>query len=139
MIKWGLFAVVLGFIMYGALKDPRFNLASAIDHGQGFTIIAVLDGVNHPKHKERDLHLAFKHQRYSFFWLPLGGSTDGNYVLYQEREKYTSRLDLHYDISISRAKALAETVSISLPEDTPISHFSLYWGWIVIFLSLIHI
>ncbi|MEM8836917.1 MAG: hypothetical protein AAGE89_02400 [Pseudomonadota bacterium] len=97
-----------------------FSIGSHIEE------IAALPGREFPKYRGVDLDLGYKHPRFGFFWLPLGGSAEGNYVLYTKRFRRNVRV---IPISRDKAEQFANSVGVSLPAGSPVAGQSFYWGW----------
>lgn len=119
---------ILNTIKHGKSYPPHHS-----EFGTAYTKITELPDEYHPKHRGKELVLVWKHKRYSFMYVPFGGSTKGHYSLYQYRNPLGG---LHYnrEISLKKAQSLASTMNITIPTNTPpISFFSLYWGWILAF------
>ena len=76
--------------------------------------------------------IVWKHSRYSFFWLPFWGSTSGEYGLYRyERKRRSSRV-YFIPLSYAQAQKFAARINVKLENDSPVSYWSLYFGWLVL-------
>ncbi|MEP3232188.1 MAG: hypothetical protein ABJO30_05120 [Hyphomicrobiales bacterium] len=112
---------------------------SYLQLGRGYTPVA--DFRAHPNPPEIEgktyFSLVWYHERYSFFWLPFAGSKKGQYGLYKRttaqggRKRRVSHLKSFKGISVEKARELAATVNVKLPAGSPVSYWSLYFGWIV--------
>lgn len=83
--------------------------------------------------------IVWRHERYSFLWLAIGGSKSGQYGLY----KYTTkrkfrkrgrRLDHRKSfvpLTYNQAREYAQKVNVELSDSSPVSYWALYFGWLV--------
>ena len=110
------------------VKNPTFR--DIFSFGVSYTRLVTFTGDNVIKINRRRFNLGWKHQRWVFLWLPIGGSTNGEYVLYNVKRRSLARDSV---ISHEKAKELAKRENISLPPigSSPINPYSLWWGWIV--------
>lgn len=112
----------------------------SIELGIGYT--PVVDLRQHhapPKIKGRVYKdIVWRHERYSFLWLPLGGSKAGQYGLYKStntshrRGSRFSHKKSFIPLPINQARDYARTVNVELPDTSPVSSWALYFGWLVI-------
>ncbi|MGB7337224.1 MAG: hypothetical protein WBD01_15665 [Salaquimonas sp.] len=73
------------------------------------------------------LKLGFRHERAELFWMPLWGTTEGSYVFYQEAgDGWRS-----FPVPTEALPELGSMLNMELTSETPISIFSLIWGWLI--------
>lgn len=111
------------------IKNGKTYPPHPAEFGTAFTKITDLPHESHPNHRGKALVLVWKHKRYSFIYVPFGGSTKGHYALYQYRNG-SGQLHYNREISLRNAQSLASTMGVKLPVNkSPVSFLSLYWGW----------
>ncbi len=71
--------------------------------------------------------LGWRHERFSIFGIPFWGTTDGSYVLYTEAGDGWRMVPVPPEYLHS----LGREINMNLNGSSPVSLFSLYWGWII--------
>lgn len=113
-----------------------FSLTSFAHAGRGFvqysygphvTKIADLPSQATGGTSLENFSLGWRHERVELFWMPIWGSTEGNYVFYTEAGDGWRSVPVPPEMIIS----LGGEMNIDLTDGTPISFFSLIWGWII--------
>lgn len=135
---------ILGLVVFLWVILPVTTQTTAytryLQIGKGYTPVA--DFRLHPNPPEIDgkiyPNLVWYHARYSVLWLPFAGSKKGQYGLYKRttagrgRNRYVSHSKSFKSVSVEEARELAATVNVKLPAGSPVSYWSLYFGWIVL-------
>lgn len=74
-----------------------------------------------------DFKLGFRHERTELYWMPVWGTTEGNYVFYQESGDGWRSLPVPAEI----LPELSSALNMDLTSGSPISFVSIMWGWLV--------
>ncbi|MEP1444071.1 MAG: hypothetical protein ABJK39_13765 [Hyphomicrobiales bacterium] len=134
---------ILGLVVFLWVILPVTTQTTAytgyLQIGRGYTPVA--DFRVHPNPPEIEgktyFNLVWHHERYSVLWLPFAGSKKGQYGLYKRttvgtgKRRRVSHSKSFKSVSVEKARELAATVNVKLPAGSPVSDWSLYFGWIV--------
>jgi hypothetical protein len=73
------------------------------------------------------LKLGFRHERTELYWMPVWGTTKGAYVFYQESgDGWRS-----FPVPPAALPELGSALGMNLTSGSPVSFFSLVWGWLI--------
>lgn len=108
--------------------------ANFIYASHGYTQIANFNKHHAPPKVGFDIYkqIVWKHERYSFFWLPFWGSKDGQFGLYTLIRSGKANLVSFVPLRREQAQKLAAQVNVKIENGSPVTYWSLYFGWLVL-------
>lgn len=72
-----------------------------------------------------DVDLGWKHFKFTLFWMPFYGGSEGSYVLY--RKEGTGKT--YYDITPQQAQSIGTLSGVTLAETFKLNPLTQFWGW----------
>lgn len=111
--------------------NARFFYAS-----KGYTPVANFRKYHAPPKIRGKIYkqIVWKHERYSLFWLPFWGSTSGEHGFYKYQRGNKRRFSKVFFIPLThnQAQKYASLINVKLENGSPVSYWSLFFGWLII-------
>ncbi len=122
-----LFTGILVLVMWSNVAHAGRGGFVQYSYGTWITKIADLDVKSGISASDDNPKLGWKHERTSLYWMPVWGTTQGNYVIYTEAGDGWRSIPVPPEM----LSELNKELNLNLTQEPPISIFSLFWGWLV--------